>query len=160
MIALSRESGLNKEMAAFNVTAGFMVPLTYLLIKPVVSYVVHSIMRLLRHKHTLPLAQLVIIRSVQLEELGEKTTTTFHLERERERERERAILGSYKIWEQHLYIVLFSTHALCFLMCDSIYTTFFWPGPKLLLYSSFVWAYLILDHPPLIELYPCMSTTQ
>ena len=85
MIDLSWESRPNREEDAFSVTTGFMVGLTYLFIEPVVSYIVHSIMRLLRHKHTLPLTQLVIIRSVRLEELGEKTTTTFHLERERER---------------------------------------------------------------------------
>ena len=60
-----------------------MAPLTYLLIELVVSYVMHSIMRFLCHKHTLPLTQLVIIWSVRLEELGEKTTATFHLARER-----------------------------------------------------------------------------
>lgn len=66
-----------------------MVALAYLLIELVVSYVVHSVMRLLRHKYTLPLTQLVIIRSVRLEELGEKTATTLHLEKEREKEIER-----------------------------------------------------------------------
>ena len=67
----------------------FMVALAYLLIELVVSYVVHSVMRLLRHKYTLPFTQLVIIRSVRLEELGEKTATTLHLEKERKKEIER-----------------------------------------------------------------------
>lgn len=49
MVVLSWESSLDREEEASSVTTGFMVGLTYLFIEPVVSYIVHAIMRLLRH---------------------------------------------------------------------------------------------------------------
>ena len=44
---------------------------SYLLIEGIVCHVVHPIMGLFRYEHTLPLPQLVIVRSVGLEESGE-----------------------------------------------------------------------------------------
>lgn len=49
MVVLSWESSFDREEDASSVTTGFMVGLTYLFIEAVVSYIVHSIMRLLRY---------------------------------------------------------------------------------------------------------------
>ena len=50
-----------------------------LLVECIVCDIVDPVVGLFCHQYTLPLPQLVIIRPVGLEQLGEKTTATFHL---------------------------------------------------------------------------------